>query len=166
MDQPEQSSIDFAELTASIVAAYVSKHSVPVAELSGVIATVHSALRGLNAPASPQPENLQPAVPIRKSVTPDFIISLEDGKSYKSLKRHLTGLGLTPDQYRQKWGLPSDYPMVSANYARQRSELAKSIGLGQSRGKHTASADGAGSEDAAKSGTAKRRAPGKRKADK
>ncbi|RVU20781.1 MucR family transcriptional regulator [Methylobacterium oryzihabitans] len=124
---------DFVGLTADIVSAYVSKNSVPVTELPGLLSAVHGALRGLVTPAEPEPEKLTPPVPIRKTVTPDHIISLEDGKPYKSLKRHLAGRGLTPDQYRQKWGLPHDYPMVAASYAAQRSELAKSIGLGQQR---------------------------------
>jgi predicted transcriptional regulator len=94
---------------------------------------VHAALRGLIAPALPEAEKPQPAVSIRKSVTPDFLISLEDGKPYKSLKRHLSKLSLTPQAYREKWGLPADYPMVAANYALKRSELAKSMGLGAMR---------------------------------
>ncbi len=85
--------------------------------------------------APPQVEAKTPAVPIRKSITPDFLICLDDGKRFKSLRRHLAGLGLTPEQYRVKWNLPSDYPMVAPNYAAQRSALAKKIGLGQTRGK-------------------------------
>ncbi|HZA91960.1 MAG TPA: MucR family transcriptional regulator, partial [Gemmatimonadales bacterium] len=86
---------------------------------------------------------LQPPVPIKKSITPDFLISLEDGKRYKSLKRHLTGRGLTPEQYREKWGLPRDYPMVAPNYAKQRSELARASGLGQVRRNRAAGSDAA-----------------------
>ena len=118
-------------LTADIVSAYVSKNSVPVGELGSLIAAVHGSLERVAAPPAPEPEKPTPPVPIRKTVTADHIISLEDGKPYKSLKRHLTTRGLSPDQYRQKWGLPHDYPMVAATYAAQRSELAKSIGLGQ-----------------------------------
>ncbi|MEH3146187.1 MAG: MucR family transcriptional regulator [Methylobacterium frigidaeris] len=132
-EQDTQDSEEFVALTADIVSAYVSKNSVPVADLPGLLSAVHGALRGLVTPPEPEPEKLTPPVPIRKTVTPDHIISLEDGKPYKSLKRHLAGRGLTPDQYRQKWGLPHDYPMVAASYAAQRSELAKSIGLGQQR---------------------------------
>ena len=124
---------EFASLTADVVSAYVSNNSVRPAELPDMIASVHQALQGLTAPRQAEPEKLQPAVPIKRSVTPDFIVSLEDGKHYKSLKRHLSGRGLTPDQYREKWGLPRDYPMVAPNYAKQRSELAKALGLGQIR---------------------------------
>ncbi|BAQ49489.1 MucR family transcriptional regulator [Methylobacterium aquaticum] len=119
-------------LAGQVVAAYVAHNSVPVAELPGLIASTHAALAGLGTPA-PVEEKSVPPVPIRKTVTPDHLISLEDGKPYKSLKRHLTTRGLTPDEYRRKWGLPHDYPMVAANYAAQRSELAKASGLGQIR---------------------------------
>jgi predicted transcriptional regulator len=114
---------------------------------------------GLGAPKQAEPAKQQPAVPVKKSVTPDFLISLEDGKSYKSLKRHLTKLGITPAEYREKWGLPRDYPMVAANYAQRRSELAKSIGLGSMR-KQAAEAP----EAPAEAPKPKRRAPAKRKA--
>ncbi|GJE02660.1 MULTISPECIES: MucR family transcriptional regulator [Methylobacterium] len=119
------------ELVSDIVSAYVSNNSVPIGELAGLIRSVHEAVSHLGSAAAPQPEKLVPPVPIRKTVTPDFLISLEDGRRYRTLKRHLAGRGLTPEQYRAKWGLPPDYPMVAANYAAQRSELAKSIGLGQ-----------------------------------
>lgn len=122
------------ERTAEIVAAYFANNHVSKDEVAGVIATVYAALSDLAAPASAavEPEPLQPAVPIKKSVTPDYIISLEDGKQFKSLKRHLaTHYGMTPDEYRAKWGLPKDYPMVAANYAARRSELAKTLGLGR-----------------------------------
>lgn len=125
---------DLVALTGQVVAAYVAHNSVPVADLPGLIASVHGALSRLGA-AEPEPVKLEPPVPIRKTVTPDHLISLEDGKPYKSLKRHLTTRGLTPEEYRRKWGLPHDYPMVAATYAAQRSELAKSSGLGQSRAK-------------------------------
>ena len=124
------------ELTADIVAAFVSNNSVPASELPVLIGTVHDTLTKIANGTVEQPkEELHPPVPIKKSITPDFLISLEDGKRYKSLKRHLTGRGLTPEQYREKWGLPRDYPMVAPNYAKQRSELAKSLGLGQLRTK-------------------------------
>jgi predicted transcriptional regulator len=121
-------------LAADIVAAYVSNNSVPTGGLADLIHTVHSALTKLGADAAaPEPEALVPAVPIRKSITPEFLICLDDGRKFKSLKRHLASLGLTPDKYRLKWNLPSDYPMVAPNYAAKRSALAKSLGLGQLR---------------------------------
>lgn len=121
------------ELTADVVSAYVSNNSVPAGELPALIGEVHAALKGTASDAAPgKPEALKPAVPIKKSVTPDYIISLEDGKKFKSLKRHLsTHYGLTPDEYRAKWGLPADYPMVAPNYAAARSALAKTMGLGR-----------------------------------
>jgi predicted transcriptional regulator len=128
------------EMAADIVSAFVSNNSVPVIDLPSVIASVHATLNELvtgQAPVQVDPPK-EPAVPIKKSVTPDFIICLEDGKKFKSLKRHLrTSYGLTPDQYREKWKLPVDYPIVAANYAATRSALAKSIGLGQKRRKAT-----------------------------
>ncbi|UDL87306.1 MucR family transcriptional regulator [Mesorhizobium sp. PAMC28654] len=130
----ENTNSALVELTAGIVSAYVSNNPVPAGELPAVIAQIHLSLCGLQAGSSPQTasEPLKPAVPIKKSVTPDFIISLEDGKKFKSLKRHLsTSYGMTPAEYREKWGLPADYPMVAANYAASRSELAKKIGLGR-----------------------------------
>lgn len=130
---PAQSS--YVDLAADIVSAYVAKNAVPISELPSLIASVHSALRHAADGSAERPkEELHPAVPIKKSITPDFLISLEDGKRYKSLKRHLrTSYNLTPDQYRAKWGLPSDYPMVAPNYAKARSALAKTMGLGQKR---------------------------------
>ncbi|ACA19870.1 transcriptional regulator, MucR family [Methylobacterium sp. 4-46] len=125
---------DTVELTAAIIAAYVSKNATPVGDLPGLIASVHDALNQLSAPPAEEPAPLTPLMPIKKTVTPDYIVSLEDGRQYKSLKRHLGTRGLTPDEYRRKWGLPPDYPMVAANYAAKRSELAKASGLGQGRG--------------------------------
>ncbi|MER9181431.1 MucR family transcriptional regulator [Mesorhizobium sp. M0767] len=121
------------ELTADVVSAYVSNNPVPVGDLPALIGQVHAALKGtVDNVSAEMPEALKPAVPIRKSVTPDYIISLEDGKKFKSLKRHLsTHYGLTPDEYRAKWGLPADYPMVAPNYAAARSALAKTMGLGR-----------------------------------
>ena len=127
------------ELTADIVAAYVSNHVVPVAELSTLIADVHSALNNTSQPvavaeAPVQAEKPKPPVPIRKSVQSDYIICLEDGQKFKSLKRHLmTHYGMTPEEYREKWDLPADYPMVAPSYAEERSRLAKEMGLGQRR---------------------------------
>jgi len=124
---------DSVELAAEVVAAFISNNPLPRGELPALIQTVHSAVerlgKGLES-APPQVEMKSPAVPIRKSVTPDYLICLEDGKQFKSLRRHLAGLGLTPEQYRKKWKLPSDYPMVAPNYAAQRSAMAKQIGLG------------------------------------
>jgi predicted transcriptional regulator len=125
---------NYIELAADIIAAYVSKNSVPATDLPALIANVHGALQNVSSPAPEQAvDRPTPAVPVKKSVTPDAIYSLIDGKPYKSLKRHLTKSGLTPDQYRERYGLPRDYPMVAANYAAKRSELAKSLGLGQIR---------------------------------
>jgi predicted transcriptional regulator len=124
------------ELTAEIVSAYVSNNNVDSGEIPDLIRDVHSALHRTAgaAAAEPEPEPLKPAVPVRKSVTPDFIICLEDGKKFKSLKRHLrTHYDLTPEEYREKWGLPPDYPMVAPNYAKARSNLAREMGLGQKR---------------------------------
>jgi MucR family transcriptional regulator, transcriptional regulator of exopolysaccharide biosynthesis len=125
----------YIALTANIVSAYVSNNSVPTSEIPNLISQVHSALKRVSggqvaAPAEP----LKPAVPVKRSVTPDYLVCLEDGKKFKSLKRHLrTQYNMTPDQYREKWGLPPDYSMVAPNYAAARSELAKQMGLGQQR---------------------------------
>jgi predicted transcriptional regulator len=122
------------ELAAEVVAAYVSNNPVPKADLPDLILAVHSSLRGLGKDSAElQVEVKPPAVPVRKSITPDFLICLEDGKKFKSLRRHLGALGLTPEQYRVKWKLPSDYPMVAPNYAAHRSALARKFGLGQKR---------------------------------
>ena len=122
------------ELTADIVAAYVSNNSVEAGDLARLIDQVHQALTQASSGGVPEPEPAPtPAVPVKKSVTADYLISLEDGRKYKSLKRHLSTRGMTPDDYRTKWGLPKDYPMVAANYSAQRSSLAKSLGLGRAR---------------------------------
>lgn len=124
--------IDLLELTAHIVSAYVEKNRLPAAGLGDLIASVSASIGGLGQPAVPVAAPLTPAVNPKKSVTPDYIICLEDGKKFKSLKRHIgVHFGLTPDAYRAKWGLPSDYPMVAPNYAASRSQLAKAIGLGR-----------------------------------
>jgi predicted transcriptional regulator len=127
--------VNTSELAAEIVAAFVSHNSLPVADLPGLIASVDTALRGLasHVPMAAATEKPTPAVPIKKSITPDYLICLDDGGRFKSLKRHLAALGMTPDGYRAKWGLAPDYPMVAPNYAAQRSDLAKSMGLGQAR---------------------------------
>lgn len=126
-----------AELAASIVSAYVGKNTVPSAELPKLIQDVYDALARLGASsAAPAAEAPRPAVPARKSVFEDHIVCLEDGRKFKSLKRHLRShYNLSPEQYREKWGLAPDYPMVAPNYARARSRLAKAMGLGQQRGK-------------------------------
>ena len=140
----ETTSGNYIELAAEIVSAFVSNNSVKPADLPALIDSVHSALHSVAHPAPKQEEpKLTPPVPVKRSITPDFLISLEDGKRYRSLKRHLAGRGLTPEQYREKWGLPRDYPMVAPNYSARRSELARSMGLGQkkaspARGKGTA----------------------------
>jgi predicted transcriptional regulator len=123
------------ELTAEIVAAYVSTNTIASDGLTGLIDAVHRALRRTaSAAVEPAAEPLKPAVPAKKSVTPDYIVCLEDGKKFKSLRRHLrTHYDLTPEEYRRKWGLPADYPMVAPNYAKARSTLAKKMGLGRKR---------------------------------
>jgi predicted transcriptional regulator len=124
------------ELAAEIVAAFVANNSLPIVELPALIHSVHAALARLaSGPVNTAPlvEKQEPAVSVRKSLTPDFLLCLDDGKKFKSLRRHLGTLGMTPDQYRAKWSLPSDYPMVAPNYAAARSEMAKRIGLGQMR---------------------------------
>ena len=133
---------ELVELTSDIVSAYVANNKVPSTELPEVIAAVHSALRGLDEKKAAAPEKPTPMMPIKKTITADFLISLEDGRRYKSLKRHLSGRGLTPAEYREKWGLPRDYPMVAPNYAKQRSELAKALGLGQQRRKRAEAGSG------------------------
>ncbi len=125
----------FIELTANIVSAYLSNNSVPSAEIPSLINQVHAALKRVSdgqvvGPAEPP----RPAVPVKRSITPEYIVCLEDGQKFKSLKRHLrTRYNMTPDQYREKWALAPDYPMVAPNYAAARSRLAKQMGLGQQR---------------------------------
>lgn len=124
---------DLVELSTEIVSAYVSHNAVSPGDLPRLIAEVHGALRGLRDDDVPaQVEELKPAVPVRKSITADYIICLEDGKKFKSLKRHLrTHYNLSPEEYREKWGLPADYPMVAPSYSATRSKLAKDNGLGR-----------------------------------
>ena len=126
---------DLIELAAEIVSAYVSNNSVPAAELPSLINDVFVALTRVGTPiAETAVEPLKPAVSVKKSVHTDYLICLEDGKKFKSLKRHLrTQYNMSPEQYREKWGLPADYPMVAPNYAAARSRLAKEMGLGQQR---------------------------------
>jgi len=124
-------------LTTNIVAAHVSNNSVAVADLPRLIREIHDTLSNVSDGSSHEVERPNPAVPIKKSVAPDFIVCLEDGKKLKMLKRHLkTAYNMSPEDYRERWGLPADYPMVAPNYAKQRSRLAKQIGLGtRARGK-------------------------------
>ena len=123
------------ELVSQIVSAYVAHNPVPVSELPRLIERVYATLSEIDgAPAAEPKSELKPAVPVRKSVTEDHIVCLEDGKKFKSLKRHLrTRYDMSPEEYREKWGLPADYPMVAPNYAKQRSELARKMGLGLMR---------------------------------
>ncbi len=132
--QKEDNSI-LMELTSEVVCAYVSNNPLAAADLSNLIKEVHTALGGLTGPAAaPEAEKPKPAVPIKKSLNHDYLICLEDGKKFKSLKRHLkTHYDLSPEQYREKWGLAPDYPMVAPAYAEERSRLAKEMGLGQKR---------------------------------
>jgi predicted transcriptional regulator len=126
---------NYIELTAGIVSAYVSNNPVATGDIPSLINQVHAALlRVSTGESDAQPEPLKPAVSVKKSITPDFLVCLEDGKKFKSLKRHLrTQYNMTPEQYREKWGLAPDYPMVAPNYAQARSQLAKQMGLGQQR---------------------------------
>lgn len=129
--------IGVLRMTAEIVSAYVSKNLVPAQQMPDLINTVFASLSGLQEPSEElASEPLKPAVPIRKSVTPEYIVCLEDGKKLKMLKRHLRSTyNMSPDDYRVRWGLPADYPMVAPNYAQQRSEFAKKIGLGRGAGR-------------------------------
>ena len=134
-----QNKIEIIDMTADIVSAYVGNNTVGASDLPDLIQQVHSALNGVTAEGAGRPqEPLKPAVSIKKSITPDYLICLEDGKKLKMLKRHLkTAYDMTPDDYRERWGLPSDYPMVAPNYAAQRSEFAKKIGLGRKKSQRT-----------------------------
>jgi predicted transcriptional regulator len=125
----------FIDLTANIVSAYLSNNPTPASEIANLISQVHSALLRVSSGRTEAPlEPSKPAVSVKKSVAPDYLVCLEDGKRFKSLKRHLrTQYNMTPEQYREKWGLPPDYPMVAPNYAVARSQLAKKMGLGQQR---------------------------------
>ncbi|MGO8916081.1 MAG: MucR family transcriptional regulator [Stellaceae bacterium] len=128
---------ELLRMTADVVAAYVSNNTLPTAQLADVIGTVYLSLKALEGKgAEAKSEPLRPAVPVRKSITPDYLVCLEDGKKLKMLKRHLRSTyNMTPDDYRQKWSLPADYPMVAPNYALQRSAFAKKIGLGRGTGR-------------------------------
>jgi predicted transcriptional regulator len=126
---------DLLRMTAQVAAAYVGNNSLPASQLPEVIRTIYSSMSALDGGAPVANVGAKPIVPIKKSVTPEYIICLEDGKKLKMLKRHLrTSYGMTPEEYRIKWGLPADYPMVAPNYAAQRSAFAKKIGLGRKPG--------------------------------
>ncbi len=134
----DTSNVSFIELAAQIASSYVSNNSVPPSELAGLISSIHQSLAGIGKGSAVEVDTTPkaPAVSIKKSVTQDFLICLEDGKKFKSLKRHLrTTYGLSPEDYRAKWNLPSDYPMVAPDYAAKRSALAKASGLGMQRRK-------------------------------
>jgi len=133
-DNQSLRSDDILKLAAEIVAAYVSNNPVPASELPAMIKSIHNTLGGLGGTSQAEMQTGQkPAVPVKRSVNPDYIVCLEDGKKLKMLKRYLrSNYNMTPEEYRAKWGLPADYPMVAPNYAAQRSEFAKKIGLGRS----------------------------------
>ena len=138
-------------LTTEIVSSHLSNNTVGANEIPGIIDQVYKTLANINSDGSGAGERPQPAVPIKKSVTPDYLICLEDGKKLKMLKRHLkTAYGMTPDDYKERWGLPADYPMVAPNYAKQRSKLAKEIGLGKKSNKKSGT-QSAGSKQSGKS---------------
>jgi predicted transcriptional regulator len=165
LDTPEENAlqeatVDYVDMTADIVSAYVSKNSVRPTDLGELIASVHQTLKGLSGPATPAVEEIEKPTPaqIKKSITPDALISFEDGKPYKTLRRHLTIRGLTPEAYRAKYGLSSDYPMTAASYSAQRSELARTIGLGSNRkGQTKAAAQAAASDETEATEAPKRR---------
>ncbi len=139
--QEKVSREDVLRMTTEVVAAYVGNNMLPTSQISEVIAAVHKSLSALHGGGKLQAEPANPAVPIRRSVKPDYIICLDDGKKLKMLKRYLrTKYNMTPDEYRAKWGLPSDYPIVAPNYSKQRSEFAKKIGLGRRAGRRRRSA--------------------------
>ena len=133
MDNAVHKSDELLKLASEIIAAYVSNNPVPVSDLPGMIKSVHATLGGLaSGGASESTTSQKPAVPVKRSITPEYIVCLEDGKKLKMLKRYLrSNYGLTPEEYRSKWGLPADYPMVAPNYSAQRSDFAKKIGLGR-----------------------------------
>ncbi|MBE7728578.1 MucR family transcriptional regulator [Komagataeibacter sp. FXV3] len=132
MDNKDLPHTELVSMTTEIVAAHTNHNTVGIEQIPTLIETVYTALKGLGAEKVVEPAPLQPAVPIKKSVFPDYVICLEDGKKLKMLKRHLqTAYGMTPEQYREKWGLPANYPMTAPNYAAHRSSLAQKIGLGR-----------------------------------
>ncbi|WP_264045119.1 MucR family transcriptional regulator [Methylobacterium flocculans] len=132
---PKETGLDHVDLTATIVSAYVTNNSVRPADLNELIASVHQTLKGLSGPATPAADQIKKPTPaeVKKSITPEALISFEDGKPYKTLRRHLTMRGLSPEAYRAKYGLPADYPMTAASYSEHRAELARAAGLGSYR---------------------------------
>lgn len=157
---PQEAAVDYIDMTADIVSAYVSTNSVRPADIGELIASVHQTLKGLSGPAIPAADHVEKPTPaqIKKSISPDALISFEDGKPYKTLRRHLTLRGLSPETYRVKHGLPHDYPMTCASYSAQRSELARSLGLGNSRkGQTKAAAQAAASDETVSADAPKRR---------
>jgi predicted transcriptional regulator len=144
MSDTEPNQLQYVNLAADIVSAYVSRNVLPADALPALIQAVHRAIAEIAAApqaGAAEPAAPTPAISTRKSITPDYLICLEDGRRFKSLKRHLKGLGITPEQYRAKWGLPKDYPMVAPNYAAKRSDLARKLGLGQKRPGAVSAAD-------------------------
>ncbi|WP_232631988.1 MucR family transcriptional regulator [Methylobacterium sp. Leaf118] len=158
--------LDRIELAADLVSAYVSNNSLPSADLPALIIQVHAALVSLSAPQAPKEEEVEKATPaqIKKSITPDALISFIDGKPYKTLKRHLTTHGLDIEGYRRRYGLPSDYPTVSSNYSAARSALAKDLGLGQQRRKPSTKAAELVDETVSEAPASRRKPAGRRKA--
>ena len=158
---PQEAAVDYIDLTADIVSAYVSNNSIPISDLAGLLTSVHAALSSIATGGSSAPSKEAIEKPtsaqIKKSITPDALISFEDGKPYKTLRRHLTIRGLTPEAYRTKYGLSPDYPMTSASYSAQRSELARTIGLGNNRKGQTKAAPKATASDETVSQAPKRR---------
>ena len=136
---PKMAEDELLRMTTEVVAAYVSNNTLATGQVAEIIHSVYNSLRGLDGQtAEPTSEPLKPAVPVRKSITPEYLVCLEDGKKLKMLKRHLRSTyKMTPDEYRVKWGLGADYPMVAPNYAEQRSDFAKKIGLGRGTGRRT-----------------------------
>lgn len=153
---PTDGQVDFIELTADIVAAYVANNSVPVVDLPTLLSGVHAALATLGQTGAPAELDVKRPTPaqIRKSITPDALISFIDGKAYKTLKRHITGSGLTIEQYRQRYGLPHDYPMTAATYSAMRAEFARTAGLGHTRRNRVASRSGDAASRAGEPGSA------------
>lgn len=135
MPDEDQGGASLVELTGQIVSAYVSKNSVRLSDLGVLISEVSNSIRNLAQSKAPLPEKLEPPVPINRTVHKNYIISLEDGRKYKTLRRHLSTKGLTPDEYREKWGLPQTYPLVAKGYSEARSEMAKAAGLGKKAAK-------------------------------
>lgn len=139
-NQDQSNLSEIMQMAVDIVSAYVGNNAISAAQVPEVISSVYGSLMALSETGNGSAEPLNPAVPIRRSITPDYLVCLEDGKKLKMLKRHIRAVyGLTPEEYRMKWGLPADYPMVAPNYAKQRSNFAKQIGLGRKKGEKVGS---------------------------